>query len=655
MRFSRTAFFEAHEDRPTNPSCATPLATLIERRLSRRGFLKGAGDASLGVVALGGLGLLGAGLVHAHAADRFAFDEISHGLDETIHIAAGHRADVLIRWGDPLLADAPEFDPQHQTAEAQERQFGYNNDYIGFVALDGRDDRGLLMVNHEYVSRELMFPGLPMPQDEFDHSDLSAEIVEIEKAAHGLSVVEVRRDGGLWHYVRDSPYNRRLTPRSTSMALAGPVAGHARVQTQADPDGRTVLGTLNNCAGGVTPWGTVLTCEENFNFYFMGDAEQHPEKDKLARYGAPTEANAWGLYDPRFHINKEPNEPNRFGWVVEVDPHDPTSTPIKRTALGRVKHEGAANVVADDGRLVVYMGDDQRFDYVYKFVTRDRVDVVNAKANRDLLDHGTLYVARFEEDGSVHWLALVHGQGPLTEENGFASQADVLIDTRLAADALGATPMDRPEDIEANPATGKVYVMLSNNHQRSADRLNPANPRAENVFGQIVEIATDGDHGAVLSRWDMLVLCGDPANEAVGAKWNPATTANGWFASPDNCVVDARGRLWVTTDQGGKWAMSGTVDGLWALETDGERRGTGKMFFRVPMGAEMSGPSFTPDDTALFLSVQHPGEDESADFPGRTTPASFEDPATRWPDFDDAMPPRPSILVVTRHGGGTIG
>ncbi|WP_148252794.1 PhoX family protein [Aidingimonas lacisalsi] len=656
MVFNRRAHFEEAENTPSNPNLQQPIGKIIERRYSRRGFLKGAGYGGLGVAAIGAMNPLTAAIAsESDTLDRFAFEEIAHGVDTTHHVAEGYNADILIRWGDPLFAEAPTFDPHDQSADAQERQFGYNNDYVGFVPLEGRFDHGLLVVNHEYTNEELMFPGLPGPLDAHDFSGMTREMVEIEQAAHGVSVVEVKREAGRWHYIQDGRHNRRITPRSTEIALSGPVAGHDRVQTDADPEGRTVIGTLNNCAGGTTPWGTILTCEENFHGYFLGDAESHPEKDKLERYGVPGHSYAWGDFDRRFDISREPNEPNRFGWVVEIDPMDPQSTPVKRTALGRFKHEGAANMLTEDGRLVVYMGDDQRFDYVYKFVSRDVVNRADPAANRDLLDHGTLYVARFHDDGTVDWLPLEHGQGPLTEENGFASQADVLIDTRQAADALGATPMDRPEDVEGNPATGDVYVMLTNNDERTESQVDAVNPREDNTFGHIIEIITDGSHTATQNRWEVLVQCGNPADGDVGAMWNPATSDDGWFAAPDNCAVDARGRLWVTTDQGSNWPKSGTADGVWALETEGERRGTGKMFFRVPVGAEMCGPCFTPDDTAFFVAVQHPAADGIEAFEGHDGRSSFENPATRWPDFHGGMPPRPSIVSITRQGGGTVG
>ena len=326
--------------------------------------------------------------------------------------------------------------------------------------------------------------------------------------------------------------------------------------------------------------------------------------------GIPGRWYNWGDYFDRFNLAKEPNEANRFGWAVEIDPFDPSSVPVKRTALGRFKREGAAGILNKDGRYVIYSGDDQRFEYVYKFVTAGRFD----PANMSLLDAGTAYVARFNADGSGEWLPLVFGEGPLIEANGFTSQADVLIDARIAADLLGATRMDRPEDIEANPRTNKVYVMLTNNSQRKADEVDAANPRADNRFGHIVEIIPDGsdDHTSNRFRWEILVRCGDPAIAAVGATFNPNTSKDGWFGMPDNCAVDALGRLWVSTD-GNYPKRTGRSDGLWAMETEGPARATSKLFFRCPHGAEMCGPEFTPDGTTLFLAVQHPGETDETD------------------------------------------
>ncbi|MFN7056722.1 PhoX family protein [Hyphomonas sp.] len=654
------------ENTPVNPRLKDGVATisdLIDARWSRRAFLGGVGAASgLALSACGSVPVPSMPSVPFMGRDRtpepapaapepaapvfegrFQFEEIARGMDGRHHVAPGHRADVLIRWGDPLFADSPRFDPYNQTAAAQRRQFGYNNDYIGFTPLPAGADgsrRGLLCINHEYTTTNLMLPGVT----EGYPDTMTKELCEVEMAAHGGTILEIRESGGRWQPVVPSAYNRRITADTTPMQVTGPAAGHPRMRTSEDPTGTRVAGTMNNCAGGMTPWGTYLMAEENFNGNFLGQLpEDHPEADNHKRYGVPGGWYQWGRHYDRYDVSKEPNEPNRFGWIVEVDPMDPASMPKKRTALGRFKHEGAESVVAPDGRVVVYSGDDQRFDYVYKFVTKNRFAPGNRSANMNLLDEGTLYVARFDADGTVAWMPLVHGQGPLTEENGFASQADVVIEARRAGDLLGATPMDRPEDVEPNAKTGRVYVMLTNNDRRTAEQVNAANPRGPNRYGHIIEIIEPGgDFTATASRWEFLVKCGDPADPQVGAMWNPETSVNGWFGAPDNCAIDPQGRLWIATDGN---EGTGAVDGLWALETEGERRGTGRHFFRCPEGAEMCGPLFHPDGDTLFLAVQHPGD-------GRGT--SFENPATLWPDFIARMPPRPSVVVVMREGGGQI-
>ena len=431
--------------------------------------------------------------------------------------------------------------------------------------------------------------------------------------------------------------------------------GHDRLKTKADPTGRRVHGTINNCAGGVTPWGTYIMAEENIHGYFMGALpDGHPEAANYERMGIPEGTYAWGRFHDRFDLSKEPNEANRFGWVVEVDVMDPNSVPKKRTALGRFKHEGAESIVAKNGKVVFYLGDDERFDYVYKFVTAGTYDPDDRAANMDLLDEGTLYVARFEEDGTLEWLPLIHGEGPLTEENGFASQADLLIETRRAADLLEATPMDRPEDVEPNGTNGRVYVMLTNNTRRKDDQVDAANPRAANAFGHIIEIAeADGDFSATRGTWEVLLKCGDPSVAEVGATFSTATSENGWFGMPDNCAVDADGRLWVSTD-GNSPKATGRTDGLWAVDTDGEARGTSRLFYRVPVGAEMCGPLMTDDMETMFVAVQHPG-DGGEDWEGFGRPSYYEDLSTRWPDFDEAMPVRPAVVAITRTGGGRIG
>jgi uncharacterized protein len=647
----RASELEDSGNEGNNPSANPTMGEVIAARFHRRDLLKG----SLAVTAIAatiGTKALAANEAPAKAArtSRFDFKEIEAGVDETHHIAEGYDAQILLRWGDPLFADAPAFDPLAQSAEKQRRQFGYNSDYVGYIPLNGSSDHGLLVVNHEYTNEELMFPGVGV-QDAKDanFSKMTKDLVGIEMAAHGGSVVEIRRQpGGQWQVVEGSNYTRRITA-DTPMEITGPAAGHDRMKTSYDPEGHRVRGMVNNCSGGLTPWGTWLSCEENFNGYFWGKLpEGNPEAANYKRYGVGTPAYAWGKFHDRFDLAQEPNEANRFGWVVEIDPFDPNSVPRKRTALGRIKHEGAAGIINRDDRYVIYLGDDERFDYVYKFVTTGKIARNDRAANLGLLDAGTLFVAKYDADGSGTWLPLVHGQGPLTEANGFKSQADVLIETRRAADLVGATKMDRPEDIEASPKTNRVYVMLTNNTRRKDDQVDAANPRANNAFGHIIEMMPEGgDHASTRFAWEVIVKCGDPSVAAVGASFSSETTKNGWFGMPDNCAVDNQGRLWIATD-GNNAKATGRADGLWALETEGEGRGTSKHFFRVPTGAEMCGPFFTPNDETLFLAVQHPGEAEE----GET--ASFEKPATRWPDFKDGMPPRPSVLAITRRGGGKI-
>ncbi|TIV47013.1 MAG: PhoX family phosphatase, partial [Mesorhizobium sp.] len=648
----RTSLLEENDGPPVNPTDNRTIGEIIAARFSRRGFLKGSLAVSAIAATVSPLALVAANEARAAEASAFKFDELEAGIDDKHHVAPGYDADVLLRWGDPLFADSPEFDPLKQSAAAQARQFGYNNDYVGYIPIDGSAEHGLLVVNHEYTNPHLMFPGIVKIAEKegkkaAEVAPLSKEQVDVEMAAHGGTIVEIRKQGGKWQVVRDGKLNRRIMS-TTEMALSGPVAGHDRVKTNADPSGAKVIGTLNNCAGGVTPWGTYVMAEENIHGYFSGELpEGHREAANYKRLGIPEGAYEWGAHYDRFNLAKEPNEPNRFGWIVEVDVNDPDSVPRKRTAMGRFKHEGAESIVAKDGRVVFYLGDDERFDYVYKFVTAGKFNPNDLAASMDLLDDGTLHVAKFAEDGSVEWMPIVFGEGPLTAENGFASQADVLIETRRAADLLGATKMDRPEDIQPNAGNGKVYVMLTNNSKRKAEQVDAANPRAENAFGHIIEIVEDGgDFAATKGKWEVLLKCGDPKVADVGATFSTATTAHGWFGMPDNCAVDSAGRLWVATDGQGPKA-TGRTDGLWAVDTEGAARATSKLFFRVPIGAEMCGPLFAPDDQTAFVAVQHPG-DGGEDWEGFGRPSYYEDPSTRWPDFKPDMPVRPAVVAITR-------
>jgi len=643
-------------DTPDNIKTTTPLSDLIDARLSRRSALKGLLAAGAATVAAP------AALAATRNMDpsSLPFEQAPHTVEMFHQVAAGHRADVLMRWGDKVLRDAPDFDPFNLTADAQEKQFGYNNDFVAFLPLprgSKNSTHGLLAVNHEYTNPELMFAGLTALNAA---GKMTREQSDVEISAHGLSVVEIRKGANGWELVPDSQYNRRISARTTPMQVAGPAAGHARMKTKADPTGTHVIGTLNNCSGGVTPWGTVLTAEENFNMYFGGDPDRTPEAANHKRLGIKGKSRySWPRFNERFDIEKEPNEPNRFGWVVEIDPYDPKSTPIKRTTLGRFKHEAATCVVAPDGRVVVYSGDDEAFEYIYRFVTAKKFTPNNAAANRNLLDEGTLSVAKFDDAGTLRWLPLVFGQGPLTPANGFHSQADVLIDTRRAADLLGATPMDRPEDVETNPVNGRVYVMLTNNNTRKPDQISKLHPRPTNLYGHIVELlppGTEGSDGARQAlhtadafRWEVLLLAGDPSKPEHGAKYHPDTAKLGnWLAAPDNCCFDNRGRLWITTDQGSAQRANGIPDGVYACDVNGAGRALTKFFYACPRDAEMCGPAFTPDNKTLFVAVQHPGEEKDS---------TFDDPSTRWPDFDFKRntPPRPSVVAITREDGGVIG
>ena len=632
------------EDIGSNPSTEPAIGELIARRLRRRDALRGLFGAGA-AVALGHELLGNTALAQAAGPSSLTFTEVAHGLDKTQHIPEGYEAQVLIRWGDPMVAGAPAFDPGNLTAAAQEKQFGYNCDYIGLYPLPAGSpagDRFLMVVNHEYTNPGLMFAGLGSGRAV--NLKASKPQVEVEMAAHGGAIIEIAREGGQWKVVPDSKYARRITG-TTAMEIAGPAAGHDKLKTSADPTGRKVLGMLNNCAGGETPWGTWLTAEENFNGYFGGDAEKMPDAKAYKRYGISKATwYAWAQHVDRFNVEKEPNEPNRFGWIVEIDPYDPAATPIKRTALGRFKHEGCHHVLAKDGRFVIYMGDDERFDYVYKFVTAKPFNRQDRAANRNLLDDGTLFVARFDDDGKVEWLPMVQGQGPLTPENGFSSQADVTIYTRVAADLLKATPMDRPEDVEANPVSGNVYVLLTNNTRRTEQQVNRANPLARNAHGHVIEIVPkDGDHAASESAWSIFLVGGKPGIDP-GARYHRATSDNGWLSCPDNCAFDSKGRIWIATD--GAPTAAGIADGLYGADTAGYGRGLTRCFFQAPTGAEVCGPILTPDDSTVFLAIQHPGEDAGS---------TFEKPSTRWPDFKDGMPPRPSVIAIVKKGGGSIG
>jgi hypothetical protein len=505
-------------------------------------------------------------------------------------------------------------------------------------------NRGLLAVNHEYTNPELMFPGY-----DIENPSPTKSQVDIEIAAHGMSVVEIQRaPDGAWSYVRNSPYNRRITG-FTAHRASGPAASHPWMRTAADPTAENIAGTLNNCAGGKTPWGTVVTAEENFHQYFAnlsGLDANDPRAVVHRRYGMPAGASErrWEWYHNRFNVAADPNEAFRHGWCVEIDPYNPDMTPVKRTALGRFRHEAATFAVAPTGQVVAYSGDDAQFEYIYKFVTRGVYNPRDRAANMDLLDDGILYVARLNPDGSGEWLPLVFGQGPLTRERGFASQGDVLIKTRLAADALGATKMDRPEDVEVNPVNKKVYAVMTNNTNRAANErqpgTDPANPRARNATGHIIEITEAGDnHAATTFRWEIFLLAGTPDDPSTYfAGFDKGSVAP--IGAPDNITFDLAGNLWIATD-GAARAIK-LNDGLFAVPVDGAQRGNLQQFFSTVVGSEVCGPEFTPDNRTLFLAIQHPGEG-----------GTFAEPISTWPDRQGL--PRPSVITVQAYDSRPIG
>ncbi len=639
--------------RPTRrQNAAPPFATV----LSRRSFL-GCG-AALSAGAL----LPAPSSLAAEAPSSLTFPELARVTDAADHWPAGYARQVLIRWGDPIRPGGPAFAPEAPTAADQGQQFGYNADLTVYLPLpwdSQNSEHGLLVVSHEYATPYQMFAGLTA--DDY-RERLTAEQVAVIKAAVGLSVLEVRKAGDRWEVIDEAGLNRRVT-LDTPIRLSGPCAGHARMRTGADPDGRTVIGTMPNCNGGLTPWGTVLSGEEGAMDYFAGDYRALPEPELVERQGWDEDENdeyGLGKFEARFRFEAEPNEWNRFDWVVELDPFDPTAMPVKRTALGRFTHEGAQCVTAPDGRVVVLMGDDDDFEYLYRFVTARPWNPDDRAANRDLLDEGTLAVARFGEDGSLVWLPLVWGHGPLTPDNGFADQADVLFKTRLAADALGATPMDAPEGFIANRVTGRVYVALTENEDRlprgegdEAEQVNAANPRAPNPDGHVLELIPPSASGVVdwaadRWRWDTFCLCGDPTAPEQQARFHPATSSAGWFTDPDNLGCDPRGRLWVCTDGP---PDAGFNDALYAVDTDGPGRALPKLFYIPPVGAECCSPWFTPDGRTLFLAVQHPGEVKL----DGSDAASIADMDTAWPDHASGVPARPAVIVLSRVDGAEVG
>lgn len=575
---------------------------------------------------------------------------------DAVSVPIGYAWQSVIRWGDPLFSDAPTFRIDAQTPESQSRQFGYNNDYLDIIH-DKGGLTGVLVANHEYVNPGIMFPPTT------DATELRRR-GDIYKVAQGFSVVEVVRDriGGAWRPVVDGKRNRRLTVNSP-FELTGPVAGNALVRTAADPRGRIVSGTLGNCSGGTTPWGTVLSGEENFDGYFAWAADTDQQRRYRATSSTAT-ATGWESYDPRFnaHDSRYVNEPNRFGYIVEIDPQDPTSTPVKHTAMGRFKHEGANVHIAKNGHAVAYMGDDERGDYLYKFVSKHKFNPKGnpgaRKQNRRLLAEGDLFVARFSGNSPA---AEITGTGVLPSDGAFdglgewvaltkngesrvagMSVHEVLVYTRLAADTVGATKMDRCEDVQPHPTTGRVYVACTNNTNRgTAYPADEANPRGGNRDGHIIELTEVDGHAGNRFGWSILLLCGDPAS--------PTPTYFAGFpkgkvspiSCPDNVAFDDEGNLWISTD--GAPSTIRLNDGLFKVPLDGPERGHVQQFLSVPRDAETCGPVIHSTEGSVFVAVQHPGEN-----------GSFAAPTSLFPDYgrtgqgNVATAPRPAVIQVYR-------
>ncbi len=605
------------------------FANVLRRALGRRGFLKG--GVSFGAAAFV---LAAGGFVPRARGDNPVFDfrPVPANTLDTVTVPEGYSWRVLAAWGDPLWSAGKPFDPVTRgTARTQALAVGDNNDGMELFEYRGRI---VLCVNNEYVNKHVIFgnreSGLPETDDDV--------IKGIE--GHGVTIFEIREKAHGWEMEIDAPLNRRITG-GTCMRLAGPAAGHPLVRTAEDPAGKTVIGTFNNCGSGRTPWGTYLTCEENFNGYFRASADDFHPNAAETRYGLRKKDRGYGFarVAERFDLSKQPNEPNRFGYVVEIDPLDPKSVPVKRTALGRFKHENAALVVnGGTGHVVVYMGDDERGEFLYRYVSKRRYG--GEEDGGDLLDNGTIYVAKFHDDYSGEWL-------PLLPETVGMPEADICVLTRIAASKAGATTMDRPEWVAVNPNKPEAYVALTNNSSRGrksnaggdAQPLNGPNPRADNPYGQIVRWRpTGGDHTARTFAWDLFTMAGNPdehTDEYAGSK---NIDSQNMFNSPDGLNFDSRGRLWIQTDGNYSNAHGFTGMGNNQMLVADPNTAEIQRFMVGPKECEITGLCWTPDKKTMLVGIQHPGERGNSHFPGG----------------GDA-PPRSCIIAVTRDDGKPVG
>jgi hypothetical protein len=655
------------EDTGSNPTDTPHLDDLIRARVNRRQVL--GGGLAAAAVGFFGRGLLTPASAAAATASPaapprattgprspLAFAPVAASSDDTVHVPDGYTWDVLIPWGTPLFANSPEWAPDaSNNAADQALQVGFNHDGMHFFPLGSGPEgnrRGLLVVNHEYVDANQIYTaaqGSAITNDAGGREKVAKAL-----AGHGVTVVEVRRtSGGAWEHVQDSDLNRRITG-TTPVGFSGPVTGtHPMLQAEL---GNPPAGTLNNCAHGVTPWGTYLTCEENWNGYFGTDDAAWDPSPLEARYGVSKSGfgYSWHKAEPRFDLAQNRSEVNRFGWVVEIDPTDPASTPVKRTALGRIKHEGAT-VTEQDGHIVVYSGDDENGEYLYKFVGNAPWRQLRARG-KSPLDEGTLYVAKFHGDGNGTWLALVHGTSGLTQANGYADQADVLVRTRQAADTVGATRLHRPEWVAVNHRTGDAFVTLTNGSGHSAAVNSDRDP---NPYGHIVRFRETGNvHSPTGFTWDVFLFAGDPAYPTLDGGKVPAHQPV--FGSPDGLWVDRDGLVWIQTD------ISNSSQNLASRGYDrvannqmlvaNPDTGEVKRFLTGPRGCEITGVITTPDQTTMFVNVQHPGESTTYWNTLNGAP-STANPRTvsNWPEHDPAGRPRPATIVIRKVDGGKVG
>ncbi len=620
LSLSADEWDELHDPRPGD----CDFDRVVALAMSRRGFLSGVVAFGSGAAAMGlGAVLPGA----AEASERFGFTPIPAQTDGTVHVPEGYDWQVLVRWGDPLFEDVAAFDNAVGGAAGDaDRVFGENTDGMELFTVG---DRHLIAVNHEYVNRDVNLP------QRMDGVPEKLEDVRKLQNLQGVTVMEVSQGPDGWQVVKDSPYTRRIT-QLTPMRISGPAAGHDLLRTDADPSGSEALGTFNNCGSGRTPWGTYLTCEENFNGYFGATDEAAALAEDYARYGIRAEGRGYDYhkYDARFDVSKNPGEPRRAGYVVEIDPADPKSVPVKRSALGRFKHENAEVVLARDGRVVVYMGDDERGEFLYKFVSD--AAYVPGGDTAALLDEGTLHVAQFHEDGTGRWL-------PLTPETTGMTLPEICILTRQAASKVGATTMDRPEWVAVNPVMAEGYCALTNNKNRGIKPnaggdetpVGGPNPRAENLYGQIVRWRPKGaDHAAEAFDWDLYVMAGNPALHQDARAGSANINAGNLFNSPDGMAFDSSGLLWIQTDgddgNDGDFAGMGNNQMLVGDPVSGRI----ERFMTGPKGSEVTGLCWSADRRAMFVGIQHP------DAP--------------FPDGEGRLP-RSSIVVITRRDGAVLG